>query len=374
MKKTFIAILAVLLLGLAGCSDRVTQQSESSSFVSEQSEIREQGGSFEETFLISGFDGKTSGELADRFTHVIYYNESIMEGVMNTPSSLLINTMNDRVLLSYDKTTGVFSDACRDPLCDHESCVWASSGNRIYRGADGLFFLADEEDKTVLYHTDFNGANIKKLYTSVNMLSYVVQEGSYVYFLEEVPDEETDLTVSRIVRMSPDSTDTDVLLERVGLYYFMPLGGNILYLDPDDGHMLFDTQTKQKQPFGPSEMLPLALCGEDFYYENDGALFCASAYGAGDAVMLTDQIRVSELLFDGGMIYYHDGKTVYKASADFTEITEIYTAKTDERIPTVIVDDSLLFYRYTVRKGSSSKHHFVFADLQTGKTLEVVND
>jgi len=187
MKITFVAILAVLLLGLAGCSDRVTQQGKSSSSVSEQSEIREQGGSFEETFMITGFDGKTSGELADRFTHVICYNESIMEGVMNTSSSLLINTMNDRALLSYDKTTGIFADACRDPLCDHESCGWASSGNRIYRGADGLFFLADEEDKTVLYHTDFNGANIKKLYTSANMLSYVVQEGSYVYFLEEVP-------------------------------------------------------------------------------------------------------------------------------------------------------------------------------------------
>lgn len=374
MKKAFITILTVSLLAFAGCTDRVTQPSESFASVSEQSESRKQGGSFEETFLITGFDGKTSEELIDRFTHVIYYNESIMEGVMNTPSSLLINTMNDRVLLSYDKTTGVFADACRDPLCDHESCLWGASGKRIYRGAEGLFFLVNKEDQTVLYHTDFNGANVKELYKSANMLSYVVQEGSYVYFLEEVRDEETDMTLSRIVRMSPDSTDTDVLLERAGLYYFMPMGGNILYLDPDDGHMLFDTQTKQSQPFGPAEMLPLALCGEDFYYENQGSVYRASAYGTGDAVLLADQIHAAELLFDDGMIYYHDGKTVYKASADFTEITEIYTAKTDERIPNVIVDDSLLFYRYTVRKGSSSKHYFVFADLQTGKTLEVVND
>jgi len=374
MKKGLGVLLSVCLLVLGSCTSRIPEEGEASSIVYEQSKNDTTYGSFADTFLIAGFAQKTPEALADEFRHVIYYNESMMEGVVNTPASLLINTLNESVLLSYDKQSGVFADACRDTLCDHESCLLGTSGNRVYCGADGLFVLASKDDETVLYHTDFTASDAKKLYTCKNTLSYVVQEGEYVYFLEEALDEQTNETISRIMRMKATGSDAEILLEQPGLYYYMPMGGNILYLDPNDGFVLYDTQANETSAFGSAELLPIALYGNDFYYKQNGALYRASDYGTRDAKLLAEDIQINELLFDGESIYFHDGKTVYRTDMVFAEIQEIYTAETDERISNVIVDDHMLFYHYTVRKGSSRKHHFVFVDLQTNNVLEVVNE
>ena len=374
MKKTLIVLLSLLLLALSGCSNRVPDEGGTSSIVSPQAETETSGGNFDDNFPITGFAQKTHEELTENFSYAIYYNERMMEGVMDTPASLLINSMNRNVLLTYDKLTGVFAEACRDTLCNHESCMWGASSKRIYCGSNGLFFLVDEEEQTTLYQTDFTGSDIKKLYSSGDELFYVVQEEAYIYFLQEFLDEETDTTVTRLMRLKVDGSDTDILLEKSGLYYYMPMGGNILYLDQHNGFMLYNTETEETQVFGSTEMLPLALFDKTFYYELDGDLYRKSNYGAGEAVLLMKDATIVELIFDGDKVYFHDGSKVYEACEDFSKITEVYNAETEQRISNVIVDDNLLFYRYTERKGSARKHYFCFVDLATGESLEVVNE
>ena len=377
LKRLLTMLVLVSVLSLLSCSHGIPDPgivSEPESSTGDSVPSGETADDFKGSFPISGLTGKTTEELAELYSPVIYYNESQMEGVLNTPVSLLIKSMNRTVLISYDKETGVFTEACRDPLCDHESCLWGASGSRIYAGSDGLFFLIGQGDATVLYETDFAGAGQRIRYRSSNELSHVVQEGSVVYLLEEAVDEATYNTVCRIVQIPADGSAPEILLEQAGLYYFMPLNGNILYRDPSEGFLLYDRDEKTSRRFGPAEMRPIALCGEFFYYESEGTICRASDYGAGEKEELVTEIEISELVFDRHKVFGYDGSEIYQISDDFSSTKAIYTAETEERITNVILDGNLLCYQYTSGKGSARKHFYVFEDLETGNHLEVVND
>lgn len=376
MKLLSAAFALLLAVCLCGCSNETTTSVdfsvEDSFYISVTSE--EVITSFNGSFLVRTLAGKTKEDMLNQYSPAIFYNDSLMEGVLNTPVSLLIKSMNQTTLISYDKGTGVFTDACRDPLCDHESCLWSAAGSRIYAGIGCLFFLMKQDSETILYKSDYDGAAQTVLYRSSNELSHVVQEGAYVYFLEETLDETSGNDVCRIVRISENGSDMKVLLEQAGLYYFMPMNKSIMYWDPEEGFLLYDTETKQTQKYGSSGMRPIALYGENFYYESEGALFKTGDYGFGNPLKLVTERGFSELVFDHDAVYCYDESTIYRIKSDFSGLEPLYTATMNERITNVILDGDLLCYQYTAGSGAARKHYYVFVDLETNKHLEVIND
>ena len=381
MKLFAVALLLISALAImpwiCGCSNDIPDfsvDSNTEGTIDRPTSGNEIVSAFTGSFVVSGFDGKTKEDLINQYSSVIYYNDSLMEGVLNTPTSLLIKSMDSPILISYDKETGISTNACRDPLCDHESCLWGASGTRIYAGRDGLFFLLKQDNETMLYKTDYTGADQSLLYSSSNELSHVVQEGSFVYFLEETMDEETDTAVCRVVRMTARGSERRILLERGNLYYFMPMNGNILYLDPMDGFLLYDPEENQSDKYGSFEMRPIALFGKDFYYELGGSLYKASNYGLGNKLKLESAKSFYELIFDHEAVFCHDESTIYRIKDDFSGLDPLYKATTNERIENVILDGNLLCYQFTTGSGAARKHFYVFVDLETNAYLEVVND
>lgn len=365
--KTIGCLLLVASLLLVGCADRVPEVSVESE---SQTVSLPSSGSFEQPFPITGLEGKRGEELLDGHPHIIYYNDSPLEKVLYTPVVMYQKVSGMETLLAYDKATGVFASACRDPLCDHELCLWGSAGNFIYKGKDGLFFLLDREDGQAIYSTDFYGDGGVKRYESTDFLSHLVQEGEYLYFLQEGLSPETGNTVGTVIRLNLKNGETESLVSMEGLCYFMPMGGKLLYA-AGEGHRLYDPVTKESTPYGDCHLLPVLLYGEYLYYQKESTLYRRGEYGMGNEELLYEG-TLSELLFDGDTVYFYSSENViYKTTPDFAEVERFYTPETDFRISHVQIHGNLLYYSYTERIGSSRRQFAVMADLATGKTLTV---
>lgn len=368
MKKIVLAILALVLL-LTSCQSRVPEVSTESSTVS-TSEAPPKG-NFEDPFPVSSLTGKSHEDLLAEQPYAVYYNDMPMESRLDTPPVLYLKVSGYETLLAYDKATGNFSSACRDPLCDHETCLWGAGKALVYRGANGLFFLVEEEGVSALYTTDFFGDGAEKLYTSEDLISHPVQEGEYLYFLLERVDEETGAIQGTVCRIVLSTGDLEELLTVADLYYFMPLGGKLLYLGKD-GFSLYDPAAKESTPYGEDDLLPVALMEEDFYYLRDGVLYRKSECGMGDEKRLTD-LPVVELMFGGEALYFYGtDNRIYRADRDFSEVVVLYDPQTDASIYSVAIHGDLLYYVYSTGKGSSRKQYTVMMDLATGKTLQVI--
>lgn len=382
--SVYAVILTISALLLAGCTERVPEEGAYSASsqkgaysASSQSESdADASGNFEGSFPVAEFASQSQDELLRTYPYAIYLNDRMMQSALDTPLALYIKTGDDVVLRSYDKITGNFSVACRDPLCDHENCLWGSAGKSIYCGSDGLFFVVREETGSALYRTDFFGNDVKELYRSGDLLSYIVQEGQTVYFFAEGEDEASGELVGRVMKLELDGSEPETVLSGKGNLYFMPLHGKILYADGETGgsYRLLDPQTGEEVPYADSDILPLALSGEDFYYKSGDALCRRADYGLGDEEVLPAETKLSELFFNSDGVYFLNGDNeIYQADRDFTNVVKIYTAQVESAIWNVIVDRDLLFYTYTTGNGPSRKHFFVFADLKTGETLEIEN-
>ena len=365
MKKVLVIVLAMVFL-LTACAERIPESTleESIKDVSQAPT-----GSFDQPFLVTDLAGSTQEELFAYRQSAIYYNDAMMERALHTPYVIYLKT-DAPTLLSYDKATGAFASACRDPLCDHESCLWGSGDMFLYCGTDGLFFLLDNGKGQIIYSTDFFGGDIKKRYESTDCLSHLVQEEEYLYFLQEGVGEETDSTVGTVVRLNLQDGKTEDLLTMEGLYYFMPLGGKILYMG-DGGHSLYDPVTGETVPYGDEDLIPLLLYGEHLYYQKAGTLYRKGNYGMGNEETMYEKAP-SELFFDGQTVYFYGADNViYKTTADFSQVEVYYKPETDSRISDVAIHGNLLFYTYTTGSGSVRKSFVVMIDLATEDTLEV---
>lgn len=369
-------VLTVLAVLFAGCSERVPGEDSYHAGSQSESDASSANG-FEGNFPVSGFASQSQDELLRTYPYAIYPDDRAMQRALDTPLAVYINTGNEVVLRSYDKITGNFSVACRDPLCDHETCLWGCAGKSMYCGSDGLFFLVRGDTETVLYRTDFFGNDVKELYRSGDTLSHVVQEGQTVYFLAEGEDETSGNLVGRVLRLDLTDSGAETVLSGEGLSSFLPMNGRILYYDGKTGenYRLLNPQTGEDIPYASSDILPLALYGEDFYYRVENSLCRKSDYGLGDEEVLLRDTKPSELLFGGdGVCFLNADNEIYRADGDFAHAEKIYTAPVEENIWNVILDRNLLFYTYTVGNGASRRHFFVFADLKTGETLQIEND
>ena len=184
-------------------------------------------------------------------------------------------------------------------------------------------------------------------------------------------DEETGAIQGTVCRIVLSTGDLEELLTVADLYYFMPLGGKLLYLGKD-GFSLYDPAAKESTPYGEDDLLPVTLMEEDFYYLRDGVLYRKSECGMGDEKRLTD-LPVVELMFGGEALYFYGtDNRIYRADRDFSEVVVLYDSQTDASIYSVAIHGDLLYYVYSTGKGSSRKQYTVMMDLATGKTLQVI--
>jgi hypothetical protein len=231
--------------------------------------------------------------------------------------------------------------------------------------------LEEDQGVSTLYATDFFGDSGKKLYSSEDLISHPVQEGDHLYFLLERLDEETDTIKGTVCRLHLVSGELEELLTEVDLYYFMPIGGKLLY-QGKDGFSLYDPAAKESTPYGEGDLLPVALMEDDFYYLRDGILYRKNEYGTGDEERLTD-LPVVELMFGEESLYFYGrDNLIYRADRDFSEVVVLHDPKTDVAIYSVAIHGDLLYYVYSTGKGASRKHYTVMMDLATGKTLQVI--
>ncbi len=378
MKKLFIVIFIALDLILTSCESRITDNAVSNTVSDEASEHA----SFEQGFPVPGFTEKTESEFLSDFDPAIYFNDDMMERALETPYGIYLKTSDSLTLMSYDKITGAFSNACRDTLCDHEECLWGSTGKFVYCGKTRMYFAFYGREylggKNTLYSSDFFGNDVQTLYETTDTISHIVEENGYLYFILTGIDDE-DYQLCKLVRLDLETGKTKVLIQSKMLSDFMPINGKILYyseVDGDDGmernFYLYDPETETKEKYGDGDFLPKALYGESLYYVQNGNLYRKLRYGEGLEQLLEEDWCGAELYFRNGSIYYSDSENrVYKMSLDFEKLDVIHFSEAVNRINNVIADANLLFYTYSSGVGSSKSIFYVFVNLENGKVFEV---
>lgn len=370
MKKVWLMMVAGCLL-LGACAQRMAQEQSVPEQSRTVSESEYKTNLLSEQFPINGLIDKTEAELFESYVHTVYYNEELMTSAMDTPLVLYINNTDSRIPLVYDKRTGVFSSACRDTLCDHETCLWGTGGHFVYCGELGLYFLYKNEKETAIYATDFYGNGAKELYRTASYdLSHLVEENGYLYVLGEGYDEEADESYTQIIRIDTQTHEEQTLLEKQGVYYFMPLDGKILYFNGAT-HCLFDNETGESVLYADETFLPIATHGGYFYYKQDGMLYRQDREG--NEELLDKEPKTVDLRFSRDEIWFVDTEgIVCRADLAFSETKTVYIAETDSRISTIVGDGNLLFYQYSEGTGASRKHYTVFRDLQKGTELKAM--
>ncbi len=368
MKKVWMILIACCVL-LGACAQRtVTEQSNAESSTSKIESVAKID-LLTQQLPIDGLATKTEEELLESYIHTVYYNDDMMSDALDTPLVLYFLRSDLRIPLAYDKRTGVFSPACRDTLCDHETCLWGNSGRFFYRGASGLFFLYTEEAETVIYETDFYGNGAKELYRTTEYdLSHLVEENGYLYVLAEGYDDSIDQSYTQIIRIDMQNGDQKILLRQKGVYYFMPLDGKILYLD-GEVYSIADPETEESVRYADETFLPVASHGAYFYYYKDGALYCKDKDGT-EALLLAET-PLNELCFSRDHIWFSDiACNIYCTDLTFSETRTVCNTETKTRPDTVFGDGNLLFYTYSEGERESRKHYLVFYDLQSGAVIE----
>ncbi len=376
MKNLFTVLLVVLALFLSSCGGKTTDDT-----VSGISDEVNEYASFEQAFPVEGFNGKTEGGLLSDFDTAIYYNDDMMERALETPYGLYFKTGNRLSLMFYNKITGEFSNACKDSHCGHEECLWGSTGKFVYCGKTGMYFVFYGSEyldgKNALYSSDFFGNNVKALYETADIVSHVIEENGYLYFiLTGISD--GNVPLCKLVRLDLETANTKVLFQSETLSDFMPVNGKILYSSEvnsteatESSFYLYDPETETKEKYGEGNFLPVALYGESLYYVQNGSLYRRSSYGKGIEQLLEEDWCGAELYFRNDSVYYSDSENrVYKLSLDFRKNEVIHSSKAAGRIFNVIADDNLLFYTYSSGVGASKKCYFVLVDTENGKVFK----
>ncbi len=364
MKKV-IPILLLIMLLLCGCiddSDMPTTSSEAEPEVQMLADM---------SFRISGYNGIPKNILINNYKSPIYFNGSQMERTLDTPLTILINESGNNVFVGYDKLSGIFYNTCEDKKGIHEKCIWTSHGKIVYRGTDRIFFVFYEDDRSAVYSCDFYGENITKLYQSDYSVEKVVQEGEYIYFLESgIIDGET---IDCVYRLNLNDLKKDLMISESGIYYFMPIDGDLLYKSPsDNNHYIYKLKDKSSKFYADETVLPYAFFKNSLYFEQDGYICRRGDGGLGETEYLFEG-KCSGLYFTEHYIYrYVHSDGVYRYDYGFNAGEFVFSLKDYKRSVVTSVSDEMLVFTYSIGEGSSKEIHLVVVDLKTKDKFDAI--
>lgn len=365
MKKLLVLCLSLIIL-LCGCGEVQETTSAVSRPVPTAKKLAEL------SFQVSGYDGVPDEFLLNSYDPAIYYNGLPMERALDTPLTLYINESGNNVLVGFDKLSGVFYNTCDDEKGVHEDCIWTSHGKMVFCGTDRIFFVFYGDDDSAIYSCDFRGENKTKIYSSNYSVEKVVQEGDYLYFLENGVDDNGEVT-DCVYRLNLVTLNAELILSQDNLYYFMPMSGKLLYLSPETNqYYIFDPSTGNNSLFSEEDMLPIAFYRNSFYYLQEGFICRRGENGFGKTEYLSDE-QSSKLFFVNDSVYryaYNDG--IYKHDLGFAQSEQIFSLKNYKRASVCSVSDEMLVFTYTLGEGSAREVHLVIVDLATKEQIDAI--
>lgn len=347
------------------------------------------------TFPVEGLYGESEETLRQKDPSAIY--DRIPTQFQDVPTGVLLYGVGSHLSpYWYDKRTGMFSLACRDPLCEHgEDCLWAKSYWQTYSSSEHMFFTCWSDDGALdcIYIGDPYGNDVRTLYQGRgNNVGRLIAEGEFLYFWEDVHKEETDEVETILMRVPLKGGSAEQLLTNVARY--MPMGDKVLYLDQKDlNTYLYTIETGETQAFS-DRVLPLAAYQGWVYYYTDDAFYRVSAEDPDVREKILDHICWC-VAFSGGRMYYLRSSIfsqsevygnyiqydLYSAKPDGSDQTFLMSFATDE-IPDEVsnfwVDGNLLMIKYRTYRDFENEFHPVegrnkysqaLIDLSTGERI-----
>lgn len=419
MKNKRMRLLGVLLIAaclLCACGRTEGEDSDSTYAFSRREE--QEVDMYSLSFPVECFTSMTKEDLLSRGTKENEVYDEWLFNYLDTPLCIYgrryswDSESGRSMYFAYDKLTGNISDACRDPLCDHTSCLWGTvtGAHNIYRGADGLFFVDEQADYsqmedgnggiggedyqyyvTQIYATDFLGNDAKRLYKTEGIVSYLKQLGKHLWFYQTTWDAVNAVELEELIRLDLETGRPETIMcsDQEQTDWFYPLENALLYLkaayDADGNYIgisstyMRDLETGTDELFfeeedGVCEYIMVGLHDNALYYrkynieENTSTLYRRGNGGFGEEEEM-DAVygRLTNWSNDG--LYWFEpmkyGGVLYRDGA------EPYTVKVGYSHQGYLLDGDLFLFCYNVRT-TVAKHYWRLIDLKTGELLEFI--
>ncbi len=353
-------------------------------------------------FPIDGLYGESAESLVQSDSRAIIPVR--MAGIQSTSVNVIFYSGGTGIPYLYDKRTGAFSLACRDPLCTHtyDDCIWANCV-RFLCGRNAVYFLcSDDTDFDTLYRTDPYGENPQKIYQSDgDQIAYpLVEADDFLYFCAYQYDAETDqILQSCLMRIPTNGGRAEKITDDLSLHY-LPMQDKVLYSSKEDNNAyLLSVETGERSLFD-SSAYPIALYRDWIYYRKDeGGFYRASANNPADREKVLDHYSGVSPAFCGERIYYLETTLysqsesfgnyykydLYSANLDGSDPTHIRTFETDgipDRVADILINENMLFIWYKTYKdfqnefnpkGEREPYRHAIVDLSSGESLAFKN-
>lgn len=365
------------------------------------------------SFPVECFTSLTKEDLLSRGTKENEVYDEVLFNFLDTPLCIYgrryswDSESGRSMYFAYDKCTGNISDACRDPLCDHTSCLWGTviGAHNIYRGADGLFFVDEQADYsqienggiggedyqyyvTQIYATDFLGNDANLLYKTEGVVFSLMQLGNDLWFHQTTWDAVREVERNEVIRLDLKTGQSETIMVQADWFY--PLENALLYhppmydangnaTDASDEVYLRDLKTGidkvfYKDEIGVCEYFIEGLYDNVLYYrkynmeEKTSTLYFRRDGGFGEEEEIEAVFgRLAEWSNDG--LYWFEptksGGVLYRDGA------EPYTVDVGYDRQGYLLDGDLFLFCYNIRK-TRADHYWRLIDLKTGELLEFI--
>ena len=398
---SLILLLALLLLTACGRMDE-----EESSDAGTFSQGEQKADLYSLSFPLESFTSLTTQELLARGSKETEVYDEVLFNFLDTPLCIygkryhLEDDSGHTRYFVYDKRTGIFSDACHDPLCDHTTCLWGTVNGayNIYRGANGLFFVCEDtqddpaagrQGRTQIYATDFLGDHAEQIFETAGRVLDLKQLGKQLWFSLITWDEEKEEDLTEVIRLNMETGRAETVLrsdrELVGTFF--PLETAVLYqrerLDENGIPVGLEPSFYLRDPESGSDELFLqeeqsytyivGLYDDVLYYSRydqetqQSTLYCRRDGGRGEE-------EVTEVSNSGAINWSADGIYHWERTESggilYRENKEPYTLDVGYGDDGYLLDGDLFLYCYSVR-ATKAIHYWLMIDLKTGERLEV---
>ena len=117
------------------------------------------GSPIEPSVGVNPYVGMTGGELKDLYFDS--FRAQVYDTNLNTPYYYILKNIGG--VIAFNKLTGDITTLCKDPLCDHKSCVYGKKLHCVLVSEDRLYTVSDYGDGIGLFSFDYQFNDPKKL-------------------------------------------------------------------------------------------------------------------------------------------------------------------------------------------------------------------
>lgn len=323
---------------------------------------------------VTGLYGATDNELKEYFSDTVYCNDMMLEMYAATPTSLSLRTRSKLTHLVYDFASGTFTSACKDPVCNHENCIWKVPRGFFYNLNNAMYVV--RSDEKAIYKADFNGENITEVYKGTETPYDLKYIDGILYFQDCTIDTENNETVYTLYAISDEENVKPLFHSRgeSNALSYLPVGdGSILYSTALESEVKLYNGNDQSTALIGSGILLCAYESGKIYYETDDGFFVSSNKDLSDGIKLFQRWADVKFIYDG-QVYFADtvdGVAGLYAIAAGEEKPKLVYAWEKEGETCCRIGNLLLIQRSS--EGPERYNCFEMVDLATGATFNFTN-